>query len=215
MNMYTFMDIYSYLYVYLHMSSSQLLQKRCFDDGRLLEKLQIAVPMLHAKPWILVKWYCPAAGRYKLNADGCCKGNPGKGGGGSILRNSAGEVLFAQAVYYGETTNSVVENKALLQGLELCKTRGIDGVDIEVDPMMLVQIMHKKISVPWAIVYEVRLIEDILQKMVHSLKHIFRESNKAADFLANVGFKEKKKVVFCTVSMPKKLTGIIASFWLI
>ena len=64
------------------------------------------------------------------------------GGGGSILRNSAGEVLFAQADYYGETTNSVAEAKALLQGLELCKTQGIDVVDIEVDSTMLVQILR-------------------------------------------------------------------------
>lgn len=35
--------------------------------------------------------------------------------------------------------------------------------------------------------------------------------SKAADFLANVnvGFKERRKVVFCSNTMPRKLIGII------
>ena len=38
----------------LIMSSSQVLQRRCSDDIKILENLQIAVPMMHSKPWILV-----------------------------------------------------------------------------------------------------------------------------------------------------------------
>lgn len=45
------------------------------------------------------------SGRIKLNTDGSCKGNPGLGGRGCILRNSSGNVLWAAADFYGETTN--------------------------------------------------------------------------------------------------------------
>lgn len=38
-------------------------------------------------------------------------------GRGSILRNSSGEVMFAQADYYGETTKSIAEARTLLQGV--------------------------------------------------------------------------------------------------
>lgn len=38
-------------------------------------------------------------------------------------------------------------------------------MDTEVDSLMLVQVINKKIGVPWAIAYEVRLIEEYLQKM--------------------------------------------------
>lgn len=34
----------------LIMSSSQVLQRRCSDDIKILENLQIAVPMQHSKP---------------------------------------------------------------------------------------------------------------------------------------------------------------------
>lgn len=57
-------------------------------------------------------------------------------------------MIFAQANYYGDTTNSIAEEKVLLQGLELCRAKGINEVDIEVDSIILVQVIEKKTGVP-------------------------------------------------------------------
>ena len=145
----------------------------------------------------------------KLNSDGCCKGNPGNGGGGSILRDDTGQVIFAHADFYDDTTNYIAEAKALLQGLHICKTRGMDHIDIEVDSLMLQQIICRRIATPWAIAYEIRQIETILRQIDYSISHVYRENNRAADFLANWGFKVRKFVVLQHMNIPRKLVGIV------
>ena len=54
-------------------------------------------------------------------ADGACKGNPGPGGWGAILRNGAHE----KEIYGGErrTTNNRMELTAVIRALELLKRR--------------------------------------------------------------------------------------------
>lgn len=50
---------------------------------------------------IITCWKRPDSNRYKLNADGCSRGNPGFSGGGSLLRDHSGHVLWAVADFYG------------------------------------------------------------------------------------------------------------------
>lgn len=52
----------------------------------------------------------------KLNLDGCCKGNPGTGGGGSVLRSNREEILEAWANFFGPSNNMKTEALALLHG---------------------------------------------------------------------------------------------------
>ena len=59
-----------------------------------------------------------------------------------------GQVLFAHENYYADTTNSIAEAKALLQGLQLCKDRGMNHIDIEVDSLMLERDVSKQIAIP-------------------------------------------------------------------
>lgn len=44
---------------------------------------------------------------------------------------------------------------------------------------------------PWTIVYEVRMILQLLGSMDYNLMHNYREYNKGAEFLANLGFAER------------------------
>lgn len=103
---------------------------------------KIDVPSLIRKPWILTKWIRSREGIYKLNSNGCCKGNPGDGGGGSILITNSGQVVFVHTDYYGVTTNTIVEAKALMQGLQLCTDKCTNRVDIEVDYMLLLRVIE-------------------------------------------------------------------------
>ena len=45
--------------------------------------------------------------------------------------------------------------------------------------------------------------------MDYSISHVYRESNRAADDLANWGYKERKYVVLQIMELPRELIGII------
>lgn len=64
-----------------------------------------------------VVWSKPSNNIYKLNTDGNVLGNPGKIGGGGILRDSQGRMIYAFAVPLGTGTNNQVELQAAIQGL--------------------------------------------------------------------------------------------------
>lgn len=67
---------------------------------------------------ILVKWKRPRMGWFKLNSDGCSKGNPGESGGGCILRDDKGSMIWALTFYFGVQTNMVADTRALFNGVK-------------------------------------------------------------------------------------------------
>lgn len=101
--------------------------------------------------------------------------------------------MAALSNYYGITSNMKAEACALLDGLQLCINMGCFQVDIEVDSLVLVQIVMKKIKCPWAIQMEIRRIYELLSRMDFSIVHIYREINVGADFSSNVGCRESRR----------------------
>ena len=130
------------------MNQKSLVVKRRVADDAFLRFFSDCVAAPRSTEFIISKWICLPSGRLKLNSDGCSRGNPGESGGGSVLRDDKGRVLWAQADSYGVTKNMVAECRALLQGLKLCAASGVASVDIEVDSMVLVQIMQQQASIP-------------------------------------------------------------------
>ncbi|WMV30193.1 hypothetical protein MTR67_023578 [Solanum verrucosum] len=57
----------------------------------------------------LVMWKTPPPNRYKLNTDGSALHNPGKIGGGGILRDEQGIIIFSFVLPLGEGTNNQAE----------------------------------------------------------------------------------------------------------
>lgn len=86
---------------------------------------------------IITQWVKPDVNRYKLNTDGCSKGNPGQSGAGSLLRSHTSHFLWAMADWNGEQTNMVADARALMQGDQKCVEDGNVAVDIEVDSLIL------------------------------------------------------------------------------
>lgn len=102
---------------------------------------------------------------------GCSEGNPGQSGGGAILRTHTGD-------WYGNQTNMVAEVRAfgaLFQDLQKCVISGVHEVDIEVDSLVLVHILCKKVGIPWNVVYNVRCIWRLMEQLDYRLSHTFRE----------------------------------------
>ncbi|XP_043692976.1 uncharacterized protein LOC122643420 [Telopea speciosissima] len=63
----------------------------------------------------------------KLNVDGASKGNSGPSGGGGVIRDSSGNVVMAFANFYGHCTNTEAEMRLILDGLQLCASKGYHG----------------------------------------------------------------------------------------
>ena len=107
--------------------------------------------------------------------------------GGGFLRKPLGCMIFAFSSYFGSCTSLQAEAKALLLGLRICEQRGFGGnVVVETDSLMLERILLKRCLCPWAISVEVGKIGLLLGGSCQ-VTHCFREANKVADILANVG----------------------------
>ena len=87
---------------------------------------------------------------------------------------------------------------------------GHTNVDIESDSLVLVQLVSKKVIVPWTISYEMKQIWSLLLQLKFSINHVFHESNMVADHLANLGLRARKEVFFDRwENLPKHLRGLV------
>lgn len=98
---------------------------------------------------------------FKLNIDGCSKGNSGKSGGGGVIRGHQGEVIAAFATPFGIQTNNAAESLALFVGLKWCKDQRIDKICVELDSLLVVNWINGKIKPPWNLRHNVEEIQKI------------------------------------------------------
>ncbi|XP_027172427.1 uncharacterized protein LOC113772083 [Coffea eugenioides] len=133
-----------------------------------------------------VRWRCPKQSVVKLNSDGCSRGNPGKSGGGGIIRNYEGRFLLGFSCFFGELTSLQAELEPLLHGIRLAVDRGYSALHIESDSLVLVQIIRGTVRCPWQLQ---RGLQEVLNAkgLVREISHCFREANRPAYRLANVG----------------------------
>ncbi|KAL6178868.1 hypothetical protein ACLB2K_050385 [Fragaria x ananassa] len=156
------------------------------------------------KPRNWVRWEPPNPGWLKLNTDGASKGNPGLSGGGSILRDPNGNVIFLTFRGYGVQTALVAEFLALIDGIKtFCDLGLMDSgfkLVIESDSTTLIKALCRTIAVPreimpywhWALCGTIAVPREImpywhlldflmplLEGMVDAV-HVYREGFPAA-----------------------------------
>ena len=76
----------------------------------MLLKVGFKVPFILEKRYLLVRWVPPIS-ELKANIDG--SSNLSTTGGGGIVRDSQGKVIFAFSKYYGNITNNEAEMRAV------------------------------------------------------------------------------------------------------
>lgn len=64
--------------------------------------------------------------------------NPGKIGGGVIIRNQNGHFIHAMAIPLGEGTNNYAETEAARIGVQWCLDSGFPRIHLEADSALLV-----------------------------------------------------------------------------
>ena len=133
-----------------------------------------------------IAWEKPPEGAIKINFDG--SKNSHSAAGGYVLRDWSGHLLQAEAFNLGAASILLAEATAMRNGIRAAVAAGFSNIHIEGDNKTLIQAVQGYIQSPWEIQV---LVQDILyffQKCNHVIvNHIFREGNRAADWLAKVG----------------------------
>eukprot|EP00253_Pinus_taeda_P008598 PITA_08598 len=144
----------------------------------------------------LTQWIPPPKNTYLLNFDGASKGNPGITGYGGVIRNSQGIPLKIYFGSIGWNTNNAAELEGLLLGLQIAHHQSFMPLIVEGDSQIIINMASKlqqgsaaqKVSRSWRMATRLESLQTLLQNNKStSFKHIRREGNKAADFLANLG----------------------------
>jgi ribonuclease HI len=126
-----------------------------------------------------------------LYTDGASKGNPGKAGAGAVLITSKGKEILAESKFLGIKTNNEAEYEALLLGIEMCQSLNIDtrNVNLRADS----QLMVKQLTGNYKARNEgiKKLYEKAKKFPFKTIEHVYREHNKRADELSNIGVKSE------------------------
>lgn len=97
---------------------------------------------------LIVSWNRPREGIYKFNTDGSAIQETGKIGGGGILRDHQGKIIYSFSVLFCFGTNNIAELKEALYGLEWCQQHGYKNIDLEVDSTLLCNWINNTTSIP-------------------------------------------------------------------
>jgi ribonuclease HI len=125
---------------------------------------------------------------YKMQFDGCSKGNPGLAGSGAVIYKFDKE-LWAEYFFVGEMfTNNHAEYAGLILGLQQAKVLGIKYLKVEGDSLLVINQMkglYKCNSINLIELYEkAKELESHFEKIEY--EHVFRNHNKRADELSNI-----------------------------
>ena len=135
-----------------------------------------------------MRWISPPVQWVKLNSDGSSMGNPGRVGGGGIIRNVEGKWIKGYARAIGNTNSVAVELWALRDGIQLCLELNLRAVIIELDAMLVVNLLRSTNHNPNG---NNNLVADCREGMARiprvKIQHCYREANKCADALARRG----------------------------
>lgn len=133
-----------------------------------------------------VAWRAPPGGSIKVNFDGA-KTSQGAAGG-FIIRDWEGQFIQAASFRLGSASVLVAEATALRNGIHAAVQAGFTHIQIEGDNKTLIQAVQGRIQPPWEIQVLIHDIHMFMQRCISvTFFHIFREDNRAADWLARFG----------------------------
>ena len=137
---------------------------------------------------LLVKWFRPPLGWFKLNTDGSSILHRGLAGGGGIIRDAFGNWVIGFSSSFDFTSSIMAELSALRHGLVMAKNIGVAKIVVELDAKIAVNLitnMSKTKKSMKSIVMECKNLLQQFQEYI--VQHNYREGNRVADVLAKMG----------------------------
>jgi ribonuclease HI len=135
----------------------------------------------------LVRWSPPKASFVKLNTDGAYKQDHIAGCGG-VIRGNQGEWLGGFAKCIGLCSAFVAELWGVLEGLRCVRRLGFLKVELNIDSLAVVQVVkERRVNSTLGITLARQIWKLLDLEWTVEISHTYREANKCADALANVG----------------------------
>lgn len=144
---------------------------------------------------------------FSLNVDGPSLPS-GLAGGGCVLRDPNGEIIFAASKFFGMATNVQAEILALEYGLTLCREKGFCDIRVDTDSMLLGQMLQGKIPHPWQHRQVLVNITALLDSTQGLIRLQFREANAVADALAKHASTSRTTSMFDQFTLPRRIKGL-------
>ena len=149
-----------------------------------------------------VAWQKPKMGWCKLNIDGAWLSEREAGGGG-LIRGDTGEWLRGITVKVTARNPICAEALALEEGLKLAWDLKVEKLEVESDAFDLILAIKGLKDIPE--------VEGLLHNIHYWMKqdweitltHVFREANKCADCLAQLGVKQGRRRLCWTLPPPE------------
>ena len=149
-------------------------------------------------------WVVEMTGLAVLHFDGASQNNlKGPAGYGYYIMTSQGDMLIKGYGYYSSGSNNQMEYKGLLEGLTWALRLNLVTLCIHGDSELVIRQCKNEYEVQDAILKAYHQnVSDHLQESKEcrtniSIKHIPREQNELADFLANLGIDSKSHITVC------------------
>ena len=129
---------------------------------------------------------------FKLQFDGCSKGNPGLAGAGAVIYQGD-EETWTSSLFVGEkVTNNHAEYAGLILGLEQAIKMNIKVLIVEGDSMLVINQMTGSYKVKSETLLHLYNKSKELQSQFDEIyfSHIYRNKNGRADELSNIAIKD-------------------------
>lgn len=164
----------------------------------------------HQKIQSFIRWQSPAAEWYVLNSDGAAKGSPGPAGGGVIIRDHRGQFISAFSANFGHCHALKAEVMAITKGIALARDLRIPKLEIQLDSLACVQFLSGNANVAGEYVHDIKCCRAMLLEEDWEVKviHVYREGNRAADWLANKGAAQSSNFILLDF-IPTDLARIL------
>ncbi|CAN1157810.1 Putative ribonuclease H protein At1g65750 [Linum perenne] len=123
-----------------------------------------------------------------INTDGSVKQPLSEAAAGGLVRNSSGHCLLAFTANLGSCSITRAELRGILIGLRLAWNAGYKKIIVQTDSQVAVQLLTDESSTNHHHGLEISQFKEFNARSWEiRIQHIYREGNRAADFLASIG----------------------------
>ncbi|KAF7842625.1 hypothetical protein G2W53_004923 [Senna tora] len=158
----------------------------------------------------MVRWIPPERDRITCNTDGSVLEGRDTAACGGVIRDCSGTFLLGYSRNLGSCSILWAELRGILEGLNLLWASGFRNVDVESDSKASINMIDQGVPSTHpcaALVYRIREVRD--RGWDVRFRHVYREANKVADFVARLGHTLQHEAEMFTIP-PVECLGLLA-----